>query len=97
MQFITQITENDVFNLVKINKSVKITFSAVDGENPHHGRFHHGHHGNHGNGGGCMEFTRSSAVCGSGITSVFFNVLSRREQINQVRKNDTCVFKEGLN
>uniref|UniRef100_H2ZDY5 Cell adhesion molecule-related/down-regulated by oncogenes n=1 Tax=Ciona savignyi TaxID=51511 RepID=H2ZDY5_CIOSA len=32
----------------------------------------------------CMEFTRSSAVCGSGITSVFFSAISRREQINQI-------------
>lgn len=32
----------------------------------------------------CMEFTRSSAVCGSGMTSVFFNNVLPREQINQL-------------
>ncbi|XP_022102574.1 peroxidasin homolog isoform X3 [Acanthaster planci] len=32
----------------------------------------------------CMEFTRSSAVCGSGSTSVFFNSVMPREQINQI-------------
>ncbi|XP_047738049.1 peroxidasin [Hyalella azteca] len=32
----------------------------------------------------CMEFTRSSAVCGSGMTSVFFNTVQPREQINQL-------------
>ncbi|KAG0723194.1 Peroxidasin [Chionoecetes opilio] len=32
----------------------------------------------------CMEFTRSSAVCGSGMTSVFFNTVLPREQINQL-------------
>ncbi|XP_077991222.1 peroxidasin homolog [Glandiceps talaboti] len=32
----------------------------------------------------CMEFTRSSAVCGSGSTSVFFNTVMPREQINQI-------------
>ena len=32
----------------------------------------------------CMEFTRSSAVCGSGSTSVFFNAIMPRQQINQI-------------
>ncbi|XP_071807106.1 peroxidasin homolog isoform X2 [Asterias amurensis] len=32
----------------------------------------------------CMEFTRSSAVCGSGSTSLFFNSVMPREQINQI-------------
>uniref|UniRef100_A0ABM0M4I6 Peroxidasin-like n=1 Tax=Saccoglossus kowalevskii TaxID=10224 RepID=A0ABM0M4I6_SACKO len=32
----------------------------------------------------CMEFTRSSAVCGSGSTSVFFNTVMPREQINSI-------------
>ena len=32
----------------------------------------------------CMEFTRSSAVCGSGVTSGFFNSIMPREQINQI-------------
>ncbi len=32
----------------------------------------------------CMEFTRSSAVCGSGITSGIFNSIIPREQINQI-------------
>ncbi|XP_063968758.1 peroxidasin homolog isoform X1 [Lytechinus pictus] len=32
----------------------------------------------------CIEFTRSSAVCGSGSTSVFFNRIMPREQINQI-------------
>lgn len=31
-----------------------------------------------------MEFTRSSAACGSGSTSVFFSKLQKREQINQL-------------
>ncbi|CAG0914310.1 unnamed protein product [Notodromas monacha] len=33
---------------------------------------------------GCMEFTRSSSVCGSGTTSIFMNTVTPREQINQV-------------
>jgi len=32
----------------------------------------------------CMEFTRSSASCGSGSTSVFFQRLQQREQVNQL-------------
>lgn len=32
----------------------------------------------------CMEFTRSSAACGSGDTSVFFSQLQKREQLNQL-------------
>ncbi|XP_042897805.1 peroxidasin [Parasteatoda tepidariorum] len=32
----------------------------------------------------CMEFIRSSSVCGSGITSVFFNRVEPREQVNQL-------------
>lgn len=32
----------------------------------------------------CMEFTRSSGICGSGMTSVFFNTVLPREQINQL-------------
>lgn len=32
----------------------------------------------------CMEFTRSSSLCGSGLTSLFFNKISPREQVNQL-------------
>jgi len=32
----------------------------------------------------CMDFTRSSSVCGSGSTSVFFDVIAPRQQINQI-------------
>lgn len=32
----------------------------------------------------CMDFIRSSAVCGSGMTSVFFDEIQPREQINQL-------------
>ncbi|XP_065062497.1 peroxidasin homolog isoform X2 [Rhopilema esculentum] len=32
----------------------------------------------------CMDFTRSSSVCGSGSTSVFFDVITPRQQINQI-------------
>uniref|UniRef100_V9GWQ8 Peroxidasin n=1 Tax=Craspedacusta sowerbii TaxID=128124 RepID=V9GWQ8_CRASO len=32
----------------------------------------------------CLEFTRSSAVCGSGPTSLFFDVITPRQQINQI-------------
>ena len=32
----------------------------------------------------CMEFTRSSAACGSGATSVFFGRVQTREQVNQL-------------
>lgn len=32
----------------------------------------------------CIDFTRSSSVCGSGMTSVFFNDVQPREQINQL-------------
>jgi len=32
----------------------------------------------------CMEFTRSSATCGSGTTSVFFEDLQQREQVNRI-------------
>ena len=32
----------------------------------------------------CMGFTRSSAMCGSGMTSVFFGNVLHREQINQI-------------
>jgi hypothetical protein len=31
-----------------------------------------------------MEFTRSSAACGSGTTAVFFDRLQQREQVNQL-------------
>lgn len=34
--------------------------------------------------GRCIEFTRSSAACGSGITSVFFDRVQPREQLNQL-------------
>ena len=37
-----------------------------------------------GGGGGCMEFTRSSPSCGSGSTSVFFEDLQQREQVNRL-------------
>ena len=32
----------------------------------------------------CLEFTRSSAACGSGATSVFFGRVQTREQVNQL-------------
>lgn len=32
----------------------------------------------------CIDFFRSSAICGSGITSVFFDHMQPREQINQL-------------
>ncbi|KAK5642959.1 hypothetical protein RI129_009126 [Pyrocoelia pectoralis] len=32
----------------------------------------------------CIDFFRSSAICGSGMTSVFFDYLQPREQINQL-------------
>ena len=32
----------------------------------------------------CIEFTRSSAACGSGTTAVFFDRLQQREQVNQL-------------
>ncbi|XP_028406279.1 peroxidasin-like isoform X2 [Dendronephthya gigantea] len=32
----------------------------------------------------CMTFTRSSSACGTGATSVFFSVVSTREQMNQI-------------
>lgn len=32
----------------------------------------------------CMDFIRSSAICGSGMTSIFFNKIQQREQINQL-------------
>lgn len=32
----------------------------------------------------CIDFVRSSAVCGSGMTSVFFGTVEPREQINQL-------------
>ncbi|XP_017777040.1 PREDICTED: peroxidasin [Nicrophorus vespilloides] len=32
----------------------------------------------------CIDFFRSSAICGSGITSVFFDTIQHREQINQL-------------
>jgi len=35
-------------------------------------------------GHGCMQFTRSSAVCGTGTTSVFFSAVTPREQMNQI-------------
>ena len=31
-----------------------------------------------------MEFTRSSAACGSGATSVFIDRVQTREQVNQL-------------
>jgi peroxidase len=32
----------------------------------------------------CIDFFRSSAICGSGQTSVFFDTVMPREQINQL-------------
>ncbi|XP_068678168.1 peroxidasin-like isoform X1 [Montipora foliosa] len=32
----------------------------------------------------CMQFTRSSAVCGTGTTSLFFSSVTPREQMNQI-------------
>lgn len=32
----------------------------------------------------CIDFIRSSSICGSGMTSVFFNEIQPREQINQL-------------
>lgn len=32
----------------------------------------------------CIDFVRSSAICGSGMTSVFFESIQPREQINQL-------------
>ncbi|XP_048582220.1 peroxidasin [Nematostella vectensis] len=32
----------------------------------------------------CMQFTRSSSVCGTGTTSVFFSKVTPREQMNQI-------------
>lgn len=32
----------------------------------------------------CMEFTRSAGVCGSGVTSILFDNIQQREQINQL-------------
>ena len=32
----------------------------------------------------CIDFIRSSAICGSGMTSVFFDTVQPREQINQL-------------
>jgi len=32
----------------------------------------------------CMDFIRSSSICGSDTTSVFFDKLQPREQINQL-------------
>lgn len=32
----------------------------------------------------CLDFIRSSAICGSGMTSVFFETIQPREQINQL-------------
>lgn len=32
----------------------------------------------------CMDFIRSSAICGTDTTSVFFDKLQPREQINQL-------------
>lgn len=32
----------------------------------------------------CMDFIRSSAICGSGMTSLFFDTIQPREQINQL-------------
>ncbi|XP_055601932.1 peroxidasin isoform X2 [Uranotaenia lowii] len=32
----------------------------------------------------CIDFVRSSAVCGSGMTSIFFGTVQPREQINQL-------------
>ena len=36
------------------------------------------------NGHKCLPFTRSSAVCGTGMTSVFFSAVTPREQMNQI-------------
>ncbi|CAG9770577.1 unnamed protein product [Ceutorhynchus assimilis] len=32
----------------------------------------------------CIDFVRSSAICGSGMTSIFFDTVQHREQINQL-------------
>ncbi|XP_022903530.2 peroxidasin [Onthophagus taurus] len=32
----------------------------------------------------CIDFVRSSSICGSGMTSVFFDAIQPREQINQL-------------
>ncbi|XP_050301684.1 peroxidasin isoform X2 [Anthonomus grandis grandis] len=32
----------------------------------------------------CIDFVRSSAICGSGMTSIFFDSVQHREQINQL-------------
>ncbi|KAL5280951.1 PXDN family protein [Megaselia abdita] len=32
----------------------------------------------------CIDFVRSSSICGSGMTSVFFDSVQQREQINQL-------------
>lgn len=32
----------------------------------------------------CIDFVRSSAICGSGMTSIFFDSVQTREQINQL-------------
>ncbi|XP_030760728.1 LOW QUALITY PROTEIN: peroxidasin-like [Sitophilus oryzae] len=32
----------------------------------------------------CIDFVRTSAICGSGMTSIFFNEVQHREQINQL-------------
>lgn len=32
----------------------------------------------------CMDFIRSSSICGTDTTSVFFDKLQSREQINQL-------------
>ena len=42
--------------------------------------------------GDCIEFTRSSASCGSGSTSVFFQRLQRREQVGGEGEGRGMVF-----
>ncbi|XP_066250730.1 peroxidasin [Euwallacea similis] len=32
----------------------------------------------------CIDFVRTSAICGSGMTSIFFDTVQHREQINQL-------------
>lgn len=32
----------------------------------------------------CIDFVRTSSICGSGMTSIFFDTVQHREQINQL-------------